>query len=110
MKFVKNIVAGTTGLDQKDSQLLAENYEFTKRDSAFLLDNMRDFLYVYMTTGRKINIMQSATTEACLYTKEMDATTKMVPDKEHPGQTKSVKTKPYTKLVTANKSPKYIEG
>lgn len=109
VKFVRNIVSGTTGLDNKDAQLLAENYEFTKRDANFLLDNMRDFLYVYTGTGRKINIMQSASTEACLYTKEMEPVTKMIPDKEHPGTTRAVKTKNYTKLVSSSKSPKYNE-
>lgn len=109
VKFVKNIVAGTTGLDMKDANLLAENYEFTKKDANFLLENMRDFLYVYTGTGRKINIMQSATTEACLYTKDVEPTTKKIPNKENPGTTKSVQTKGYTKLVSANKSPKYAE-
>lgn len=109
VKFVKGVISGATGLDQKDSQLLAENYEFTKKDANFLLDNMRDFLKVYTNTGRKINVMQSAETEACLYTKEVAVTTKRIPDKENPGQTKEVKTKPYIKLVSSNKSPKYME-
>ena len=68
---------------------------------------MRDFLYVYTNTGRKINIMQSATSEACLYTKEVGSINKSVPDKEHPGQTKQIKTTPYTKVVAINRSPKY---
>lgn len=107
VKFVKNIVAGATGLDNKDAQHLAENYEFTKRDANFLLSNMRDFLYVYTNTGRKINIIQSATTEASLFTKEVGSTTKIVPDKENPGNKKKVITSPYTKLVSSSKCPKY---
>ncbi len=109
VKFVKNIVAGTTGLDNKDAQLLADSYEFTKRDANFLLENMRDFLYVYTGTGRKINIMQSANTEACMYTKEVDSTSKRIPDKDNPGKTRVIQTKGYTKLVTTNKSPKYTD-
>jgi len=107
VKFVKNVISGTTGLDGKDSMLLAENYQFSKRDATFLLDNMRDFLYVYTSSGRKINIMQSADSEASLYTKEVKSTMKKVPDKEHPGQTKAIQTTPYTKLVSTNKSPRY---
>lgn len=109
VKFVKGIISGATGLDKKDSQILADNYEFTKKDASFLLDNMRDYLKVYTSTGRKINVMQSAETEACLYTKSVPVTTKRIPDKENPGTTKEVETKPYIKLVSSNKSPKYME-
>lgn len=107
VKFVKNIVSGTTGLDNKDSQVLAEKYQFTNKDANFLLSNMKDFLQVYTTTGRKINIMQSADTEAALYTREINSSKKQVPDKDNPGKTKEVTTSPYTKLVSVSKCPKY---
>ena len=107
VKFVKDIVSGTTHLDSKDSQILAENYKFTTKNVNFLLDNMRDFLYVYTNTGRKINIIQSATSEACIYTREVGAVNKTVPDKEHPGYTKQIRTRPYTKVVSFNRSPRY---
>lgn len=107
VKFTKNIISGATGLDNKDSLHLAENYEFTNRDANFLLTNMRDFLYVYTGTGRKINIMQSAATEACIFTKEIQATNKAVPDKDNPHKTKQITTSPYIKLVSSSKCPKY---
>lgn len=107
VNFTKNIISGTTGLDKKDAQHLAENYEFTKKDANFLLSNMRDFLYVYTSTGRKINVIQSASTEASLFVKEVGSTTKRVPDKENPGTTKPVNTTPYTKLISSSKCPKY---
>lgn len=110
VNFVKNIIAGSTGLDGKDSRHLAENYEFTKRDASFLLENMRDFLQVYSGTGRKINIMQTAATEACLYTKPVKASSKQVPDKDNPGATKTITTAPYIKLISLSKAPKYTEG
>lgn len=109
VNFAKNIIAGSTGLDGRESKHLAENYEFTKRDASFLLENMRDFLQVYTSTGRKINIMQTAATEACLYTKPVTAGNKSVPDKEHPGKTKQITTSPYIKLVSITKCPKYGE-
>lgn len=105
--FTKNIISGTTGLDSKDSKLLASNYEFTKRDASFLLDNMRDFIQVYTDTGRKINIMQNETTESCLYTKTVKASIKSIPDKDNPGKTKQINTSAYTKLVSVSKCPKY---
>ena len=107
VKFAKNIIAGSTGLDSKDAMHLAENYEFTKKDANFLLDNMRDFLYVYTGTGRKINIMQSAATEAAIFTKEIPASKKSVPDKDNPGKTKQITTSPYIKVVSTSKCPKY---
>ena len=94
----------------KDDAYLAENYEFTKRDASFLLENMRDFLQVYSGTGRKINIMQTAATEACLYTKPVKASSKQVPDKDNPGTTKTITTAPYIKLISLSKAPKYAEG
>ena len=107
VKFAKDIIAGSTGLDTKDAEQLAEDYEWSKKNSNFLLSNMRDFLYVYTGTGRKINIMQSADTEACLYTKEIKSTNKCIPDKDNPGKIKQVVTSPYTKLVSVTKCPKY---
>lgn len=109
VNFAKNIISGSTGLDGRESKHLAENYEFTKRDASFLLENMRDFLQVYTSTGRKINIMQTAATEACLYTKSVTAGNKSVPDKENPGKTKQITTSPYIKLVSITKCPKYGE-
>ena len=107
VKFVKNIVQGATGLDSKDSLHLAQNYQFTNRDANFLLDNMRDFLYVYTGTGRKINVMQSADTEAALFIRPVKSVDKQIPDKDNPGKTKSVKTSSYTKLISSSKCPRY---
>lgn len=109
VKFVKNVISGATGLDNKDSMHLAENYQFTKKDANFLLSNMRDFLTVYTGTGRKINVIQSATIDASLFTKEIKASEKLVPDKDNPGATKKVPTSGYTKLVSSSKCPKYID-
>jgi hypothetical protein len=110
VKFVKNIVSGATGLDQKDSQCLAENYEFTKKDATFVLDTMRDFVSVYSDTGRKLNILQTDTAEAYIFTKAVPATTKSVPDKDNPGSTKQITTSPYTKLVSLARCPRYNDS
>ena len=109
VKFVGDIVQRTTGLDKSDSVHLASNLEFTKRDANFLLSNMRDFINVYTGTGRKLNIMQTATTEANLYTKEMAASTKTIPDKDT-GESKTITTSPYIKLVSQSKCPRYNDN
>lgn len=109
-KFVKGIIAGATGLDNKDAQHLADNYQFTNKDANFLLSNMRDFIYVYTGTGRKINIMQSADSEASLFIREIKEGTKNIPDSDNPGKTKEVATSPYTKLVSISKCPRYNQS
>ena len=109
VRFIKGILSDATGLDKKDSQHLAENYEWQKRDANFLLNNMRDFISIYTSTGRKMNIMQNADSEANIFTKDIPEGTKSVPDKDNPGKTKMVKTKAYTKLVSQTKCPVYKE-
>ena len=108
VNFAKNIISGATGLDGKDSRHLAENYEFTKRDAVFLLDNMRDFINVYTDTGRKINILQNESSEATLHIKHIPAGTKSVPDKDNPGVSKQIDTVAFNKLVSSSKCPKYL--
>lgn len=110
VNFVKNVISGATGLDSRDSLHLAENYQFTKRDSVFLLDNMRDFLSVYLNSGRKINVFQTETSESSLYIKEVPGKKKVVPNKEKPGTTKKIEVPGYTKLVSQSKCPKYNGG
>ena len=110
VKFVKNIISATTGLDSKDSKHLAENYEFARKDAVFLLDNMRDFMSVYMDTGRKMNILQTENSDASIYLREVKGgKVKSVPDKENPGKKKQITTKPFLKLVSQSKCPKYKE-
>ena len=105
--FVAHVIAGATQLDTKDSQHLAENYKFTKRDATFMIENMRDFVDVYTKTGRKMNLVQNADSEANIFAKQMPAGSKSVPDKDKPGQTKTIKTAPYVKIVSQTKCPKY---
>ena len=107
VKFVKGIVSGATGLDNKDAQVLADNYEFTNKDANFLLSNMRDFITVYTDTGRKLNVIQNADTEAAIFTKQIESSDKLIPDKDNPGKTKKVKTSAYNKLVSTSKCPRY---
>jgi len=110
VKFVGDIIQRATGLEKKDSQHLAAGLEFTKRDANFLINNMKDFLSTYTDTGRKINVIQSAATEANLYTKEMPASTKTIPNKDNPKDVKTITTSPYIKLVSQSKCPKYNEN
>ena len=110
VKFVGSIVQRATGLDKADSMHLASNLEFTKKDAVFLLSNMKDFVNIYSTTGRKFNIIQNKNTEANIYTREIAASTKIIPDKDNPGSNKTINTLPYIKLVSQSKCPKYVDN
>jgi hypothetical protein len=107
VSFVADVIQRSTGLDKADSKHLAENFEFTKRDANFLLSNMRNFLSVYVNTGRKINVIQDDKTEANVFVRNIPASTKIIPDKDNPGQNKTIKTAPYVKLVSQSRCPKY---
>lgn len=109
VEFVKNVIMASTGLDSKESKHLANCYQFTSRDATFLLTNMRDFITTYMSTGRKFTLMQTDDSEAAIYTKRMESREKLVPDKDNPGKSKSITTKPYTKLVAISKNSNYAK-
>lgn len=106
VRFVKGIISGTTGLDNKDAQILANQYEFTNKDAGFLVNNMKDFMYVYTGTGRKINLIQSADCEASVFVRQVPEGEKVVPDKES-GDSKRIHTSAFTKLISNSKNPKY---
>lgn len=105
--FVKNVIQTTTGLDARDSKHLADNYEFTKRDATFMLTNMRDFMSTYLSTGRKINIVQSASSEANLFARDVKPLVKTIPASEGSKETKQMTTSAYTKIISSSKCPKY---
>lgn len=107
VKFVGDVIQRATGLEKKDATHLASNLEFTKKDAGFLITNMKDFLATYIGTGRKINIMQTSTTEANLFAREMSASTKTIPNKDNPKESRTITTSPYVKLVSQSKCPKY---
>lgn len=106
VEFVKGIIQSTTGLDSKDSRHLAENYEFSRKDAAFMINNARDFINVYMESGRKLNIMQNENTEASIFTKVINGGKKTIPD-NNSGENRDIDVVPYIKLVSSSKCPRY---
>jgi len=107
--FIASVIQGATGLDGKDSRHLAENYEFTKKDAVFMVNNAKDFIETYMRTGRKMNIIQNGAGEASIYAKDIPAGTKNIPAKPGSPELKQIKTPAYTKIVSISKSPKYVK-
>ena len=105
VKFAGNISAAITGLESRSALELAGNYEFTKRDAVFLVENARDFTRTYLATGRKLPIVQAENAEAALFYKSVSSKEKVVPTSDGGKQTTVVPA--YNKVVCRSKSPKY---
>lgn len=105
VKFAANISSAITGLDNKSATELANMYEFTKKDALFMIENHRDFTQTYLSTGRKLPIIQSEDAEAAVFFKELGEREKSVPDGN--GNNKNSVIPAYTKVVCRSKSPKY---
>lgn len=102
VKFASNLCSTITGLDNKSANELASSYEFTKKDANFLLNNCRDFINTYLSTGRKLPIAQGATVEASLVIRHIEERTKPVPNGSG-----EVKIPAFDKVVSKSKCPKY---
>ena len=107
--FVANVIHDATGLDTKDSRHLAEGYEFSKKDAVFMVNNAKDFIEVYMKTGRKMNIIQNGASETSIYARDIPAGSKNIPAKPGSPELKKISTPAYTKIVSISKAPKYTK-
>ena len=105
VKFVSNVTSAITGIESKSAYELSKRYEFTKKDACFLLENHKDFTQTYLSTGRKLPIVQSETAEAAIFSKELEERPKSVPDGT--GSNKTSMIPPYTKVICRSKCPKY---
>ena len=105
VKFIGNVSAAVTGLETKAAMDLADNYEFTKRDAVFLIENARDFTRTYLATGRKLPIVQAENAEASLLYKSVSSKEKVVPTAD--GGKHTTIFPAHNKVVCRSKSPKY---
>ena len=106
VKFISNVCSAVTGIDSKSADELANGYEFTKKDAIFLLDNSRDFTQTYLTTGRKLPIVQSEKSQAELLVKSIPEKEKAIPAGDSVKQI--TKVPGYDKIVAKSKCPKYF--
>ena len=102
VKFASSICTSITGIDSKSANELAANYEFTKKDAIFMIENSRDFTSTYLETGRKYCLVQDKDMQASIFTKPIDSKEKQIP-----GTDKSITVPSYTKLICRSKNPKY---
>ena len=101
-RFVATVSSNITGLDMKSALEAANNYEFTKKDATFLIENSRDFTQTYLSTGRKLPIVQSETSEAAIFIRHIDEKQKSVPNNNG-----TTVVSAFDKVICRSKSPKY---
>lgn len=106
VKFVASTASAITGLDTKSAEELANNYEFTKKDAIFLIENGRDFNQTYLATGRKLPIVQGADSEAAIFYRPVASKEKTVPNTTSTGS-KTTTVPAYNKVICRSKCPKY---
>lgn len=105
VKFISNVTSAITGIESKSAYELAKRYEFTKKDACFLLENHKDFTQTYLSTGRKLPIIQTESAEASIFSRELSEREKSVPSGT--GSNKNSIVPAYTKIVCRSKCPKY---
>lgn len=104
IKFASNLCSSVTGIDSKSADELAANYEFTKKDAIFMIDNAKSFIQTYTASGRKLPILQSEDAQAEIFTRPIESKTKVIPST---GKTTTVPA--YTKIICKSKCPKYAK-
>ena len=104
VKFITNVAANLTGLEKKTATAMCNEYEFTKKDAMFMIDMAKDFNQVYLSSGRKLPIVQSADSEAAVFYRSIPRKEKRVPTTD-----KVTTVPPFNKVICKSKSPKYNE-
>jgi hypothetical protein len=106
VKFISDIATNLTGLDKKAADEVAAKYQFTKKDAMFFLNMNHDFTQTYLQTGRKLNIVQTADSEASVFYRASATREKLVP-----GKNGSITTTvpAFQKLVCKSRCPKYLK-
>lgn len=107
VRFLSDKVSDITGLDKKSTEDLTKDYEFSKKDAIFFLNMNQDFNSTYLTTGRKLNIMQTEDCEASVFLKATPSKQKIIPSKNG---SRLVTIPSYNKLVSKSRVPKYLEN
>ena len=103
VKFVTGVSAAITGLDTRSASELANTYEFTKKDAIFLIENGRDFTQTYLSTGRKLPIVQNESTEASIFIRHIEEKDKVIPNNNG----SVTKVSAFDKVICKSRCPKY---
>lgn len=101
VKFIGSAAAVITGLETNNATELASQYEFTNRDATFFVNNAKDYVSTYLSSGRKLPLIQNETSEAALFLDHKEQKEKQCPN----GSSTIVPA--FDKVVARSKCPKY---
>ena len=105
--FIADVSSAITGLDHKSAEECAKKYHFSKKDANFFLNMAHDFTQVYLQTGRKMNIVQTADSEASIFYRPVESREKIIPGKDG---NKATIVPGYQKVIARSKAPKYMQA
>lgn len=76
-----SIISGATKISAEEGRQLAEDYEFTKKDSQNMIDISKQFILGYGETGRKIKLGGREQSDVSLVLEDVEAHTATYPKK-----------------------------
>lgn len=85
-KVIKNVLEDF-GVDKKDSEAIMSEYKFKKKDVREMYDFISELIYLYMNTGKKLNLFKKADVKASIEFVDVDEF-----EKEYPIYKKNEKT------------------
>ena len=113
--FIASVSSSITGLDSNSAKEIAKDYEFTKKDAIFLIENSKDFIGTYLETGRKLPIVQNETSQAALIMKHVESKDKKVSSilmgnsNNSKVESGTVTIPAFDKIVCKSNCPKYLK-
>ena len=70
---VSNVIAKTTGVNTQEAQKLAADYEYTNQDAQSMINVSKEFVNVYMDTGRKLSFGKREDSDISIIQKNIPA-------------------------------------
>lgn len=77
--MISGVVATTTKITNAEAEELVNDYEFKKSDAVTMIDFSKDFINTALSTGRKIPLGATATSNISISQKTVDAKTRHYP-------------------------------
>ena len=77
--MISGVVAATTKITNTEAEQLVADYEFKKSDAVTMIDFSKDYINTALSTGRKIPLGATATSNISISKKEVEAKTRHYP-------------------------------
>ena len=77
--MISGVVSATTKISSAEAENLVNDYEFKKSDAVTMIDFSKDYINTALSTGRKIPLGATATSNISISRKEVEAKTRHYP-------------------------------